>query len=56
LCGEQELTLKDLADFRWVVYRANMPMRMLLEREFREAEIRFPLHLLETTSAFATLS
>jgi DNA-binding transcriptional LysR family regulator len=56
LCGEQQLTLKDLADFRWVVYRANMPMRMLLEREFREAEIRFPLYLLETTSAFATLS
>jgi DNA-binding transcriptional LysR family regulator len=55
-CREKTLTLKDLADFRWVVYRANMPMRMLLEREFRDAEIRFPLHLLETTSAFATLS
>ncbi|SAK88479.1 LysR family transcriptional regulator [Caballeronia pedi] len=52
----RRLHLKDLADVRWVVYRANMPMRMLLEREFREAEIRFPRHLVETTSAFATLS
>ncbi|SAK60299.1 LysR family transcriptional regulator [Caballeronia temeraria] len=52
----RRLHLKDLADVRWVVYRANMPMRMLLEREFREAGIRFPLHLVETTSAFATLS
>jgi DNA-binding transcriptional LysR family regulator len=33
-----------------------MPMRLLLEREFREADIRFPMHLLETTSAFATLA
>lgn len=52
----RHLTLKDLADYRWVVYRANMPMRVLLEREFHEADLRFPLHLLETTSALATLS
>jgi DNA-binding transcriptional LysR family regulator len=52
----RRLSLKDLADYRWVVYRANMPMRMLLEREFHEADLRFPVHLLETTSAFATLS
>jgi len=31
-------------------------MRLLLEREFHEAGLRFPLYLLETTSAFATLS
>lgn len=52
----ERITLRELADYRWVVYRANMPMRMLLEREFRESEIRFPSNLLETTSAFATLS
>lgn len=56
LSNATQLTLKDLADFRWVVYRSNMPMRLLLEREFLEAGIRFPLHLLETTSAFATLT
>lgn len=52
----KRLTLHDLADYRWVVYRANMPMRLLLEREFREAEIPFPRHLVETTSLFATLA
>lgn len=33
-----------------------MPMRLTLEREFHEANLRFPVHLLETTSAFATLA
>jgi DNA-binding transcriptional LysR family regulator len=52
----RRLALKDMAQYRWVVYRANMPMRLLLEREFHDASIRFPTHLLETTSAFATLA
>ena len=52
----ERVMLSDLADYRWVVYRANMPMRLLLEREFHDAGIRFPVYLLETTSAFATLS
>lgn len=56
LVGAKPLQLADLADSRWVVYSANMPMRMLLEREFHEAGLRFPLYLLETTSAFTTLS
>jgi len=52
----KKLTLNQLAAYRWVVYRANMPMRLLLEGEFRDCGIRFPQHLLETTSAFATLA
>ena len=52
----KKLTLQDLAPYRWVVYRANMPMRLLLEAEFRDGGLRFPQHLLETTSAFATLA
>ena len=52
----KKLTLQELAPYRWVVYRANMPMRLLLESEFRDCGIRFPQHLLETTSAFATLA
>lgn len=56
LAKRPNLQLADLADSRWVVYSANMPMRLLLEREFYEAGLRFPLHLLETTSAFTTLS
>jgi len=31
-------------------------LRLLLEREYRDRGIRFPQHLLETTSAFATLA
>jgi DNA-binding transcriptional LysR family regulator len=52
----KKLTLRELAPYRWVVYRANMPMRLLLDAEFRDCGIRFPQHLLETTSAFATLA
>ncbi len=56
LARAKKLTLRDLSGYRWVVYRANMPMRLLLEREFRDARIRFPVHLLETTSILATLT
>ena len=56
LAAHTTMTLLDLASYRWVVYTANMPMRRLLEREFETAGLRFPSSLLETTSAFATLS
>jgi DNA-binding transcriptional LysR family regulator len=56
LAQARQLQLADLADSRWVVYSANMPMRLTLEREFHAADLRFPLHLLETTSAFTTWS
>lgn len=48
--------LHELQDSRWVVYRAHMPMRRLLEREFHDAHLNFPLYLVETTSALTTLS
>jgi DNA-binding transcriptional LysR family regulator len=51
-----QATLADLAAQRWVAYSSNMPMRMLLEREFQHAGLRFPPQLIETTSAFATLA
>jgi DNA-binding transcriptional LysR family regulator len=56
LAGSKRLGIADLASYRWVVYSANMPMRRLLEREFQEADLPFPAQLIETTSAFATLS
>lgn len=56
LKDEPSLSLEQLAESRWIVYRANMPMRVQLEREFHDAGIRFPLHLVETTSILATLS
>lgn len=52
----KSLSLEQLAESRWIVYQANMPMRVQLEREFHDAGIRFPLHLVETTSILATLS
>lgn len=54
--NHERVELQDLSDSRWVVYRANMPMRRTLEHEFFEAQLPFPLHLIETTSALATLS
>ncbi|GGK46057.1 LysR family transcriptional regulator [Salinarimonas ramus] len=49
-------TLRDLAESTWIVYAANMPMRLYLEQEFKAQELRFPTSLVETTSAFATLA
>jgi DNA-binding transcriptional LysR family regulator len=48
--------LRDLENSTWIVYAANMPMRRYLEREFESRGLRFPTGLVETTSAFATLS
>ncbi|WP_263147550.1 LysR family transcriptional regulator [Pseudomonas sp. RIT-PI-AD] len=55
LAGSAHLDLADLADSPWVVYPANMPMRLLLEREFSEAGLDFPRYPLETSSTFTTL-
>jgi len=54
--GAKAVQLQDLQDSRWLVYRARMPMRRLLEREFHEAGLHFPSHLIETTSALATVT
>jgi DNA-binding transcriptional LysR family regulator len=56
LANARQLDLSDLANTPWIVYSANMPMRRLLESEFHQAGLQFPLNLLETTSLFATLS
>ena len=56
LLGHAELTLQALADSRWVVFPVNMPMRLTLEREFREAGLSFPLYPIETSSTFTTLT
>jgi len=52
----ERVELRDLSDSRWVVYRANMPMRRTLEHEFFAAQLPFTLHLIETPSALTTLS
>ncbi len=56
LAHQSQLGLADLVDASWIVYPANMPMRLLLEREFHEAKLQFPLYPIETASAFAGLS
>ncbi|WP_408431930.1 type 2 periplasmic-binding domain-containing protein [Paraburkholderia sp. RL18-101-BIB-B] len=50
-----ELTLRPCLTRRFV-YRASMPIRCLLEREFHEAGLRLPVRLVETTSDFTTMS
>lgn len=52
----ERLSLNDLAHSRWVVFPVNMPMRLTLEREFREAGLGFPLYPVETSSTFTTMS
>lgn len=54
--GRDLLTLSELADSPWVVFPVNMPMRLTLEREFREAGLNFPTYPIETSSTFTTLS
>lgn len=56
LARRPQLELADLVDVSWILYPANMPMRLLLEREFHEAELQFPPYPIETASAFASLS
>ncbi|WP_420405882.1 LysR family transcriptional regulator [Nisaea sp.] len=56
LVGKKRVALSDLADLRWIVYTAAMPMRLSLEQEFRHAGLPFPSVLLETRSALTTMS
>lgn len=51
-----KLELTDLSIYRWVVYPTNMPMRLLLEREFSQCGLEFPRYPVETASTFTMLS
>lgn len=56
LADSQCLDLVQLVGFRWIVFPVNMPMRLTLEREFREAGLGFPQYPIETSSTFTTLA
>ncbi len=56
LADAKQLELADVDGAHWIVYRANMPIRRLLELEFHEAGLRLPVHRVETTLAFTTMS
>ena len=55
LAGAAAVTLAQLAGYRWLCYPAHMPLRHLLEREFREAGLPLPAYPSETASTFATM-
>ncbi|WP_044875409.1 LysR family transcriptional regulator [Pseudomonas sp. LFM046] len=55
LASATHLDLEQLAGYRWVVFPANMPMRLVLEREFSQAGLEFPRYPVETASTFTTL-
>lgn len=56
LVGRKRVQLEDLSESRWIVYTASMPMRLLLEQEYRQSGLAFPASLLETRSALTTMS
>ncbi|MBE7927922.1 LysR family transcriptional regulator [Pseudomonas saudiphocaensis] len=56
LAGSKHLELRDISQYRWAIYPANMPMRLLLEREFSQAGLEFPRYPVETASTFTLLS
>ncbi|MGX5217434.1 LysR family transcriptional regulator [Pseudomonas sp. S9] len=56
LVGVANVQLAQLSDCRWIIYPANMPMRLLLEHEFSQAGLEFPRYPLETASTFSMLS
>jgi DNA-binding transcriptional LysR family regulator len=55
LARRKRVTLAELADARWICYPANMPLRSLLERAFREEGLALPRYHTVTGSTFATM-
>jgi DNA-binding transcriptional LysR family regulator len=55
LVNTPDLALSDLTDFGWIVYPSIMPLRSLLEREFKEAGLPLPANPIETASLTATM-
>ncbi|MDB5847684.1 MAG: LysR family transcriptional regulator, partial [Rhodoferax sp.] len=55
LARARRVSLAQLARYRWICYPAGMPLRSLMEREFREAGLALPLYPTETSSSFATM-
>lgn len=55
LVAATSVTLAELAPLNWILYPSLMPLRTLLEREFREAGLPLPEYTTETSSIFVTL-
>lgn len=54
--AEDNLSLRDLKDHRWLVYPAHMPMHALLEREMDMAGLGMPSNQISTASTFVTIA
>jgi DNA-binding transcriptional LysR family regulator len=55
LAASRRVTLRQLAKYPWIFYPGNLPLRKLLEREFREAGLDLPSYPIETSSSLATM-
>ncbi|QHJ00493.1 LysR family transcriptional regulator [Xylophilus rhododendri] len=55
LAKARRVTLAQLAKYQWIIYPGNMPLRKLLEREFREAGLDLPPYPIETSSSLVTM-
>lgn len=54
LAHAAEVTWRQLARYGWVFYPSPMPLRSVLEREFKEAGLPLPEYTTETASIFVT--
>jgi DNA-binding transcriptional LysR family regulator len=52
----REMTLRDLAGYRWVTYPSQMPLHALLERELDLAGMSLPASAISTASTFVTVA
>lgn len=55
LVHAHSVSLAQLAGLNWILYPSLMPLRTLLEREFREAGLPLPEYMTETSSIFITM-
>lgn len=56
LLSAQDLALKDLMSWPWIVHPLGTPSRRLFENTLADHGLKCPINLVETTSIFATLS
>jgi DNA-binding transcriptional LysR family regulator len=56
LAKARTVSLQELGRQSWILYTANAPLRVLVEHEFKQAGIRIPPDVIETSSTFVTVS
>jgi len=56
LVGRSSVTLAELRDYGWILQPVGSPMRMLIEQELTDLQLRLPQGLMETGSMLTTMS